>query len=71
MEIAKLGLDNDWKYEKELDALNFRIVGLELENKSLIQRLGEVRVDAEEAHTADKKVCDVYDHGWARFTNEI
>lgn len=42
-----------------------------MENWSLIQWLGEVRADAEEAHTADEKVCDVYDDGWARFANDI
>lgn len=34
-----------------------------MENKSLAQRLGEVRVDAEEADKADEKVCDAYDDG--------
>lgn len=63
MEIAKLELEKERKHQKELEALNFQIAGLEVENKSLAQRLGEVRVDAEQAHTADEKVCDVYDDG--------
>lgn len=71
MEIAKLELEKERKHQKELEALNFRIAGLEVENKSLAQRLGEVRADAEDAHTADEMVCDVYDDGFARFTNEI
>ena len=71
VEIAKLELEKERKHQEELEALNFRITGLEVENKSLAQRLGEVRVDAEEADTADEKVCDVYDDGWTRFTDEI
>lgn len=71
MEIAKLELEKERKHQKELEALRFRIAGLEMDNKSPAQRLGEIRVDAERADTADEKVWDVYDDGWARFTNEI
>lgn len=63
MEIAKLELEKERKHQKELEALNLWITGLEVENESLAQRLGEVRVDAEKADTADEKVCDVYADG--------
>lgn len=73
MEIAKLELEKERKHQKEIEALNFQIASLEVENNRLAQRLGEVRgsVDVEEADTVDEKVCDVYDDAWARFTDDL
>ena len=63
-EFAKLELAKEQRHIKELEALNFQIAGLQVENKRLAHRGGD-------AGGSDEKVCDVYDDDWTGFTNQI
>ena len=63
-EFAKLELAKEQRHIKELEALNFQLAGLQMENKRLAHRVGDAR-------GSDEKVCDVYDDNWTGFTNQI
>lgn len=62
-EFAKLELQKEHKHKKELGALNLQIADLQVENKRLTQRLGDVE-GGENINEADKiggKVCDGFE----------
>ena len=72
-EFAKLELAKEQRHIKELEALNFQIAGLQVENKRLAHRVGDAggSVNSEEGGKVDEKACDPYDDNWTGFTNQI
>lgn len=71
-EFAKLELKKEQEHKTKLGALNFQIADLQVANKRLTQRVGDVEgdVNIKEADKFGEEVGDTDDDGSAGFTNQ-